>query len=588
MNKRHRLKGLMAVMLIVVLLFSTGARAVSAEVTPIEVSTYEELVQAIAEAKNGDVIGIRGSITIPPRSTLGEDGKSVILRRMDFESQITLWYQLSSGYHNLVKNITFDGNKFASNWAYVTVYSDTIFSQVDFINCASTSDSGALNISNGEVRLNSCWFDENSGGEAGHIFNTSVNTVYIDSCTLKNGTCYKDGGAIYANRLDTTTKITNSRIYNNTADGRGGGIANIGALTVENSMLYNNTAKKGGADLYSTGLYQIEENMDTLAELYKSEKIKPLGWVSDGIEGVGTFLKLSYEAIVDEKPTEPVDPIDPPPTDPDPTEPTEPEPEDPKPTDPTPPVDEKPIDPEPPVEEKPTDPIPPEEKPTDPETPPKEEEPTTPDKPADPKPPKDESTDKEDPPAPPLEEKPNNTTNNSTTNNHSSTDRSKSEDNTRVTENSNNTSTSNNYYTTETTVQPETKGITAEPPVEGYTANNQSVATYASNDKETPVGVNTEATEHTASNRFSGNIKIDAKGVDLIFEVTDEGYDININANTVAEETETPAVVPASVPLAPEPEQDTSNPTNWLQVVMIVLLAGLLVLQFRKSKKNRL
>ena len=187
----------------------------------------------------------------------------------------------------------------------------------------------------------------------------------------------------------------------------------------------------------------------------------------------------------------------------------------------------------------------------------------------------------DNPPAPPVVDKPNNTTNNSTTNNHTSTDHSKSEDNTRITENSNNSSTVNHYYTTEIKKEVAEQPSNKEAVNGSNSSSIQSPAPNTNSSVQAVTEANTSPTEGVKDNILSGNVKIDAKDIDLIFEVTDEGYNISINANQQEEKAEAVPVM-----ATPQHEENKEKETDWMQIITAILLAGILVLQLRKPKQG--
>ena len=69
----------------------------------------------------------------------------------------------------------------------------------------------------------------------------------------------------------------------------------------------------------------------------------------------------------------------------------------------------------------------------------------------------------------------------------------------------------------------------------------------------------------------SNNIRIDAKGADVVFEVKDGVYSISINASEPVQDAS------ASVP-------ETKSSVNWYEIIKIVLLAALVVNMLWKPK----
>ena len=71
----------------------------------------------------------------------------------------------------------------------------------------------------------------------------------------------------------------------------------------------------------------------------------------------------------------------------------------------------------------------------------------------------------------------------------------------------------------------------------------------------------------------SNNIRIDAKGADVVFEVKDGVYSISINASESVQDAS------ASVP-------ETKSSVNWYEIIKIVLLAALVVNMLWKQRKE--
>ena len=95
--------------------------------------------------------------------------------------------------------------------------------------------------------------------EGGAIYCSSP-SVEIRTCRIKNCSTVSNGAGIFiANEANHSTLIAQTRIHNNVADQRGGGIAMQGAyhVTIENCLIYNNeavaAAGSGGAGIHVVG-----------------------------------------------------------------------------------------------------------------------------------------------------------------------------------------------------------------------------------------------------------------------------------------------------------------------------------------------
>lgn len=171
MNKR-KLRRVAIVALVLVLLCNTlGVQASTKKDDPtVIVKDYGSLYTAIAEAKDNDVIGIQGTITIPAIVDLNmSENKAVILRRMEAGAKLVVSGDYGADNKASFRMISFDGNstEVGGTEPFVEINENAYFSMCDFTECFNQSDNGgAINISSGEVELNSCSFDENINIEA--------------------------------------------------------------------------------------------------------------------------------------------------------------------------------------------------------------------------------------------------------------------------------------------------------------------------------------------------------------------------------------------------------------------------------------
>lgn len=83
------------------------------------------------------------------------------------------------------------------------------------------------------------------------------------------------------------------------------------------------------------------------------------------------------------------------------------------------------------------------------------------------------------------------------------------------------------------------------------------------------------------------DIKIEAEGVDLVYEYTENGVSISIKA-TKEPESPTPTVTPVSAPvMAPEQAESPQGSPNWVEVVTMILLAVLVLGELRDKWKSK-
>lgn len=572
MNKR-KLRRVAIVALVLVLLCNTlGVQASTKKDDPtVIVKDYGSLYTAIAEAKDNDVIGIQGTITIPAIVDLNmSENKAVILRRMEAGAKLVVSGDYGADNKASFRMISFDGNstEVGGTEPFVEINGNAYFSMCDFKECFNQSDNGgAINISSGEVELNSCSFDENSASYGSHIFNSG--TLLVNSCTLKGGWADEMGGAIY-NRGTLTVKGTEIKANNARI---GGGLYNNSSLEVDNSLIWSNTATVQGTDIANEGTYTnstTEEQFDSWLDYYK---LYYAGWEDDtntSVGGSGDYLKF---LTATEKPTKP-----------DPTEPVDPEPTEPPTPDPvTPPSggDEGKTDPEP-TDPAPTDPEPTDPNPTEPDKPDTTEPSTEAPKPSTPSNADqtgggDTTTDNSD------HSTTDNSQHNSTTSNSSSvggnttntssvsnTDNSRSESS--RTENSNNSSTVNNYYQQDKQ-EPATASTNASQPV-----NVTVPVTVSTPEAKGSYTATTEAPESTSI--ADKNINIEAKGVDVKLEITGDSYNISISAPE-GQESQIQPVNEVSTVNAPESTTEPQRSPNWVEYITMILLAVLVGMELK-------
>lgn len=580
MNKR-KLRRVAIVALVLVLLCNTlGVQASTKKDDPtVIVKDYGSLYTAIAEAKDNDVIGIQGTITIPAIVDLNmSENKAVILRRMEAGAKLVVSGDYGADNKASFRMISFDGNStdVGGTEPFVEINGNAYFGMCDFTECFNQSDNGgAINISSGEVELSSCSFDENSASYGSHIFNSG--TLLVNSCTLKGGWADEMGGAIY-NRGTLTVKGTEIKANNARI---GGGIYNNSSLEVDNSLIWSNTATVQGTDIANEGTYTnstTEEQFDSWLDYYK---LYYAGWEDDtntSVGGSGDYLKFltATEKPAKPAPTEPVDPEPTEPSTPDPVTPpsggdegkTDPDPTDPTPTEPT---DPTPIDPEP-TDPKPTEP----DKPNTTEPSTEDPKPSTPSN-ADQTGGGDTTTDNSD------HSTTDNSQHNSTTSNSSSvggnttntssvsnTDNSRSESS-RM-ENSNNSSTVNNYYQQDKQ-EPATASTNASQPVNVTVPVTVSTPEAKGSNTATP-----EAPETTSI--ADKNINIEAKGVDVKLEITGDSYNISISASE-GQESQIQPVNEVSTVNTPESTTEPQRSPNWIEYITVILLAVLVGLEIK-------
>lgn len=320
-RKPLRRLGILALVLVMLLNSGVIARAENVVGT---VYNYEELTEAIASAKSGDVIEIDSSIVIPKGATLGESGKYVIIRRKSNTAKIVAYY--GSGVTTTIQGITFDGNeRNAGGMApMLTIEGNAVILECNFVSCVNGSSSGKggamLITGNGEVYIGACNFYDGNAGMGAHIYNESSQLLTIEDSYFTNGWGDLRGGSIYCSTNASSLSLKNVVIKGNHSV-QGGGIYTNGSLSIEDSIVYQNEASTQGADILVLGAYSnttTEEQYNFFLNgtgLYYSE------WADDINPSVGCsgqalrFVTTDTPPITDE-PTEPSEGGDDEPTDP--------------------------------------------------------------------------------------------------------------------------------------------------------------------------------------------------------------------------------------------------------------------------------
>jgi hypothetical protein len=310
MNKekwKHRGKRITAVLvvcLMVVTILGNYVQAEEGQASPVEVSTWNELEAAFEQAKDGDVIKIMDAVTIPVATTFGSGEKRITLQRGSSQGRIAIDGSSDIEQISHVQNIVFDGAKIFGT-AFLSTFSSVEISNSAFVNCYSYSSSGALcTVSTSNVTLNNCTFDNNKGNNGGHII--AGGKLILNGCTLKNGFASIRGGAICGVMSDV--ELTNCVIKGNTAVYQGGGIANAdgGTVTVQNTKIFGNQAEQGN-DVFTNANFQMDSTLETLQALYSDENITVNGWDSTSItndEGEFSCMQLDYEVKQETQPAD--------------------------------------------------------------------------------------------------------------------------------------------------------------------------------------------------------------------------------------------------------------------------------------------
>lgn len=604
MKKVQRFKKVITSILLLIALLTVQVMQVAAETdqndTPSVVcSDYSSLYQAFIQANDGDVIGIDNIIDIQAEGdTFGSSDKHVTIVKVNDGAMI----QVSTRTPFTFKNITFDGKDITSYNSMINVGCNTNFEDVTFQNCKCVFDGcgGAVTITGGTVNLTGCIFLNNTSQSGGHLYVMNDSQVTITGCTFEGGNGVK-GGAINQSNGSSYIEVNSSKVYGNTALESGGGIYGQGRMVIQDSKVFGNTAPVG-EDITDTvfGNVQIQDDLNVLQQLFSDENITVNGWITTTDENTASIYR-KFDYVVNTTP-DPGDNEDPGDSGNDNSSGTD------EPTDPSEPGsgdsgsgddsgnggDSG------------------------------NEDPSTPSDPSDSngdqgdssgtggngdsgntEQPGTGSDDSNQGSSGAGDNTSTDNSNNSTTDNSSndittdnsdhsttSTNTTTSTDSSQTTTNSGNTTTDNrrtessdnhssttyNYYQTEQTPvqQPHMQSEQAKEPViiNNYIQPSEQGQT-ASQGQQVGIPASEPEQQTIPAPDPSNNIRIDAKGADVVFEVKDGVYSISINASEPVQDAS------ASVP-------ETKSSVNWYEIIKIVLLAALVVNMLWKPRQKDL
>ena len=289
----------------ILLLFSnsTLVQSIANDETPIIVKNFKQFNEALKNANDGDVIYLDGSAIIldyDTNATIGYSDKTITIKKKSGSAHILL-----TGTKNIkFQNIIFDAENTLSYEPFIKTYGEyyplasATFENVIFQNMNGNSN-GMLYLDTGLTTFNNCTFTNNKGGYGGHIEIRKNAIVNFYKCSFTEGqsSC---GGAIALMSSDSSCNIFSSIITNNSANSEGGGIYNLGELTMENTKIYSNTASTGGSDIYNNGTLYIKDSIEDLQKLFSDSELKPIAWVSD-YNNDSSYLKLEFGKIEEEK-----------------------------------------------------------------------------------------------------------------------------------------------------------------------------------------------------------------------------------------------------------------------------------------------
>lgn len=290
--------------IITLLLFSnsTIVQSISNNETTIVVKNFSQFKSALESANDGDVIYLDGNsilLDYDISATIGYPDRTITIKKKDSSTHILL-----TGTKNIkFQNIIFDGENILSYEPFIKTYgeyyplSSAIFENVTFKNM-NGNNNGMLFLDAGLTIFNNCTFINNKGTYGGHIEIRKNAIANFYKCTFAEGQSFC-GGAIALMSSTSSCNIFSSTITNNSASSEGGGIYNLGELTIENTKIYNNAASIGGSDIYNNSILNIKDSIEDLQKLFPNSELKPIAWVSDYNDD-NSYLKLKFGKFEEE------------------------------------------------------------------------------------------------------------------------------------------------------------------------------------------------------------------------------------------------------------------------------------------------
>lgn len=274
-----------------------------------EVSTFEELREAIGVASDGDVILLTNTIEItdPANQSINITDKRITIRATEQVStffRITDEHSTSGGWFFTMSGMDIDGR--GSSPGAKLIYDSTvegIISKMTFTNCTGSYCGGAILINRGTVHIqqsdfsdcmalagaavyasqdSSCYFSECSFTDnfakdyGGAIY--SMGYTSISCCSFTGNICAGNGGAVSG----TSLSLDQTTITGNQAS-VGGGVHSVSAVTVGRSKIYNNSATESSGDLYADGNVTVIDTdyNDLFSEELSSGEFDKAVWCLD-------------------------------------------------------------------------------------------------------------------------------------------------------------------------------------------------------------------------------------------------------------------------------------------------------------------
>lgn len=301
------LRRISSTLLVLLLLMGAVPVAHAQEIVP-EVSTLEELQEAIRAAEPGDTIEIVQTIVVDHPATIGIQDKPLTIHADPYNVPIFFSIEGKWEYDTDIVglfDLTLDSEGNPRDHLISISTSHSIYmNDLNFKNINSNMNGSAIYIEQGECYISAGSFENCSSPTGGAIYANAGTHLELSGCSFTNNFSTLDGGAVYSEgntvmresaftgnfavngsggafagadlQADDCTITGNTALY-------GGGLSIEGTVTLQNCKIYENSGSFAGDDLSAQGdvsIYATDYNTlfsEEMAEL----GVNACGWFND-------------------------------------------------------------------------------------------------------------------------------------------------------------------------------------------------------------------------------------------------------------------------------------------------------------------
>lgn len=247
--KQQILKSLSLVLSLALILSAVSFSALAA--TETTVSNVEELLTAIENANEGDVISLSGTIEISESTTVGAADKKLLLCGENGSiAKIVILDTIPAEADVAFQNLTFAGSSSEASGIAIHQLGDCVVTVSDstFLYTSGAEAESAYYAKAGTAIFSNCTFEGCKGINGGCIKSEEEASLYISGSNFSANVAQECGGSIYANGC---LSLESSNFRNGSAGTLGGAIYAVSTLNVSDSSFYGCTAQSGGS-IYCT------------------------------------------------------------------------------------------------------------------------------------------------------------------------------------------------------------------------------------------------------------------------------------------------------------------------------------------------